>query len=75
MPLRNGDRGRAPPQLRANYGKERNGDRFRDFLQLVPDFRKRVQHTKVRARARVSGHFLPSPKALLRYAPPRVARR
>ena len=31
--------------LRANYGDERTGDRFRDFLQQVPDLRKRLKQT------------------------------
>ena len=33
-------------RLSADYGEERNGDRFRDFLHLVPDFKARLHETK-----------------------------
>lgn len=40
--------------LRADYGEERNGDRFRDFLHLVPDFKARLRETKKTRRQQAS---------------------
>ena len=40
--------------LRADYGEERNGDRFRDFLHLVPDFKARLREIKKVRRQQTS---------------------
>ena len=40
--------------IRADYGEERNGDRFRDFLHLVPDFKARLREIKKVRRQQTS---------------------